>query len=142
MYNIVKTSIEAKHLLPKCQHPNCNCNIAQFKVTKTHPEDMVEITKIYKLNNFEVGTLIVCTIYALTNIENNKINRFMRDNFTKQQREEIINNIKNYDTKIDDGFHLSAAEAFNEYLPKLFETIVIQFIINFNAGTIENIKII
>ena len=137
MLDTAKTEIEAKNLLPKCKHPNCNCDA---KLCATGIVNDVEITKEYNLKNFEIEILVAFLFYAIEIAKHKKISQYFNKNFTKEQRSNLIQKINR--VQVVNPFHFDAAEVIDNECPKLFEKVMIQFIINCNSDVMSNITIV
>jgi hypothetical protein len=140
MLDQVKTSIQAQNLIPKCNQPNCDCNISEITITKTCAETNAEVRRTYNLNKFEIDVLIVCAIYAIEVLKIKPVVKFMNSRFSKPQQQALINKIVHYAPV--DTFHTDIAFLMCNDNKKLLTMLITQFIINVNNDVFSAITIV
>lgn len=126
----VKNKIHGK---PKCKHPGCTCD-AILKIS-----DIVngeEITKTYTWDVLDIKFLYTCLSYIFI-IEDRHLFRFMGDKFN--DIETIV--IDYLSTNILDSFDKSAAATLHHNFSNFFRAAMKQFIVNLNAGIIQEILV-
>jgi hypothetical protein len=129
--------VKGKYLLPKCENPNCNC---RPKLCVMSAINGVDIKQEYDFNVISVEMMVSFFYYSTRVDKNKKINNFFQDNFTKLQQDDLSRKIFNI-TPVTMDF-IDLADRCDIDFRKLFEKIVIQFIINCNSNIISDIKII